>query len=293
MGQVASFCERRRGSCPPLAHVDIAHTGAATSSSVGSTLHSTLAHSKFEQSLCQVLHDHGLHVTSNLYYDKNFEMLEDTTAFHNAKNFVWQVHLQGLKLLPGVKNEWETHKQELDERFRKYSSEVDKWFEKRLCNQGGDKIKPPVALGPNGVLYEVDIMSKGGNAVPHDLPMVPVKMDGQTTLLPLRDFITEHLNEPALIEVTLESSLSERKQGQIKRLNTLAKKMNCKSVLFYNGMQHAAIQLDEEVETLAVWISQEFVETFANRKLSNMLEELRLQGRVCWVFSDDLFCIHF
>ena len=260
-------------------------------------MHSTVAHSKFEQSVCQVLHDHGLDVTSNVYYsypdDENFQMLEDTTAFHNAKNFVLQVHLQGLKHVPEVKNEWETRKQELDGRFQKYSREVDKWFEQGLCNRRGGKIKPPVALGPNGILlYEVDIMSKGGNAVPHNLPIVPVKMDGQTTMLPLKDFITEHLNEPALIEVTLESSLSERKQGQIKRLDKLAKKMKCKSVLFYNGMQHAAIQL-EKVETLAVWISQELVETFANRKLTNMLEELRLQGRV-WrcVLSDDLRCIH-
>ena len=111
MGQGASFCERRRGSCPPLtlAHVDLADTRAATHSSLGSTVHSTLAHSKFEQSVCQVLHDHGLDVTSNVYYsypdDENFQMLEDTTAFHNAKNFVLQVHLQGLKHVPEVK-EW-------------------------------------------------------------------------------------------------------------------------------------------------------------------------------------------
>ena len=305
MGQGASFCERRRGSCPPptLAHVDLADTRAATDSSLGSTVHSTLAHSKFEQSVCQVLHDHGLDVTSNVYYsyydDENFQMLEDTTAFHNAKNFVLQVHLQGLKHVPEVKDEWETHKQELDGRFQTYSREVDKWFEQHLCNRRGDKIKPPVALGPNGILYEVDIMSKRRNAVPHDLPTVPVKIDGQAKMLQLGQFITEHLNEPALIEVTLESSLSERKKTQIKRLDKLAQKMKCKSVLFYNGMQHAAIQL-EKVETLAVWISQEYVETFAIRKLrfsnemlSDMLEELRLQGRV-WrcVLSDDLRCIH-
>ena len=273
MGQVTSRCERRRSiRLPPIA------TEESYGSSVCSvrTGHSILDSNRFEQSLSCVLTEHGLRVTSNIFYDEGMNILDNSAALHDARIFILQVHQQHLKHLPSVQQKWQVHKDGLElAGLRAYSNAVDKWFD-----AGG---KPPPALGKDAhVLYEVDMMSEPGPERPaqDELPQVAARLEGYAELTTLQKIIREKLQTPALIEVTVGADLSERKQRQIGRQRELAKHLGCTSVLFYNGMQDANIDIHEE--TISVWISRENVEHFALRKAQKEAE-MALQQRQGWV----------
>ena len=274
MGQVTSLCERRHSRrLLPVEETCGSFAGSRTSGG-----HSILDSDRFEQSLCNVLVQHGLRVRSNIYYNESLEILEDSTALHDAHIFVLQVHRQGLKHVEGVREKWNVHKGALDNaRLRAYSTAVDKWF-------NGDKGNPPPALGLSGeVLYEVDMKSEpAGPAVEHDLPEVAVRLGGNQVIT-LQRFIQERLHTPALIEVTIEAVLSDRKRRQIEKQCELAKHLGCTPVLFFNGMEDAKIAVD--VETLPVWISRENVEHFAFRQEQKKAEKLQvaLQQLQGWV----------
>ncbi|CAE7682481.1 Rab7a [Symbiodinium pilosum] len=111
-----------------------------------------------------------------------------------------------------------------------------------------------------------------GPAVEDDLPQVAVRLDGNQVIT-LQRFIQERLHTPALIEVTIEAVLSDRKCRQIKKQCELAKHLGCTPVLFFNGMEDAKIAID--VETLPVWISRENVEHFAFRQAQKKAEKVQ------------------
>ena len=273
MGQVTSRCERRRSiRLPPI----------ATEESYGSSVCSSILDSnRFEQSLSYVLTEHGLRVTSNIFYDESMNILDNTTALHDARIFILQVHQQGLKHSPSVRQKWQVHKDGLKlAGLRAYRNAVDKWFD---AIDAGGKRGPPPALGKDAhVLYEVDMMSQPGPERPAqvELPQVAARLEGYAELTTLQKIIREKLQTPALIEVTLGADLSERKQRQIGKQRELAKHLGCTSVLFYNGMQDANIDIHEE--TISVWISRENVEHFALRKAQKEAE-MALQQRQGWV----------
>ena len=103
MGQVTSRCERRRSiRLPPI----------ATEESYGSSVYSvrtghSIDSNRFEQSLSYVLTEHGLRVTSNIFYDESMNILDNTAALHDARIFILQVHQQRLKHLPSVRQKWQ------------------------------------------------------------------------------------------------------------------------------------------------------------------------------------------
>ncbi|CAE7320586.1 Rab7a [Symbiodinium sp. CCMP2592] len=242
MGQVTSVCERRHSR--RLLPIEETCGSFAVSRTSGG--HSILDSERFEQSLCNVLVQHGLRVRSNIYYNESLEILEDSTALHDAHIFVLQVQRQGLKHVEGVREKWNVHKGALDNaRLRAYSRAVDRWF-------NGDKENPPPALGLTGeVLYEVDMKSEpAGPAVEHDLPEVAVRLGGNQVIT-LQRFIQERLHTPALIEIAIEAVLSDRKKRQIKKQCELAKHLGCTPVLFFNGMEE-----QKKAEKLQVALQQ-------------------------------------
>ena len=276
MGQVTSRCERRRSiRLPPIA-TEESYGSSVCSVRTGHSIDSN----RFEQSLSYVLTERGLRVTSNIFYDESMNILDNTAALHDARIFILQVHQQRLKHLPSVRQKWQVHKDGLRlAGLRAYINAVDKWFD-----AGGKPGKPPpAALGRNArVLYEVDMMSEPDPERPAqvELPQVAARLEGYAELTTLQKIIREKLQTPALIEVTVGADLSERKQGQIGRQRELAKHLGCTSVLFYNGMQDANIDIDEK--TISVWISRENVEHFALRKAQKEAE-MALQQRQGWV----------
>ena len=279
MGQVTSLCERRHSR----RLLPSEETCGSSAGSLGSG-HSILDSNRFEQSLCNVLVQHGLRVTSNIYYNERLEILRDSTALHDAHIFILQVHRQGLKHVDGVRAKWNVLRGALlNAELRAYSRAVDNWFD-------SDRRNPPPALGLQGeVLYEVDMKSEpaeSGQAVEQDLPQVAVRLDGNRTIT-LQRFIQERLHAPALIEVTLEAVLSDRKCRHIEKQCELAKRLQCTPVLFFNGMEDAKITID--VETLPVWISRENVECFslrqAQKKAEKLAAEMALQHLQGWVSS--------
>ena len=268
MGQVTCLCERRHSR--RLLPIEEARSSSAGSLGSG---HSILDSNRFEQSLCNVLVQHGLQVTSNIYYNGELEILEDSTALHNARIFILQVHRQGLKHVEEVHAKWSVFKSALfNAKLRAYSRAVDNWF-----RRDGTSIPPP-ALGLKGeLLYEVDMKlepAEPGQAVGHDLPQVAVRsvcLDGNQVTT-LQRFIQEWLHTPALIEVTLEAVLSKRKSEQIQKQRELAEHLGCKPFLFFNGMEDAKITIDE---ILPVWIPRENVEHFALRQAQKKAEKVQ------------------
>lgn len=273
MGQVISRCERRRSLRLPTATEERCGSSVC---SVG-TGHSILDSNRFEQSLCNVLAEHGLRVTSNIFYDEDMNILADSAALHEARIFILQVHQQHLRHLQTVQEKWEVHKDALElAGLRAYCRAVDRWFKRNPAN-------PPPALGMRGeVLYEVDMMTEPAGPAQVDLPQVAARLDGDAQLTTLQEIIRERLQTPALIEVAVEAALSERKRRQIQKQCELASHLGRTSVLFYNGMQDANIAIAEK--TLPVWVSRENVEHFALRK-AQKAAEMALQQRRGWVSS--------
>ncbi|CAE7249304.1 Rab7a [Symbiodinium sp. CCMP2592] len=89
-----------------------------------------------------------------------------------------------------------------------------------------------------------------GPAVEHDLPEVAVRLGGNQVIT-LQRFIQERLHTPALIEITIEAVLSDRKKRQIKKHCELAKHLGCTPVLFFNGMEE-----QKKAEKLQVALQQ-------------------------------------
>ena len=128
MGQVTSLCERRHSR----RLLPVEETCGSSAGSLTSGGHSILDSNRFEQSLCNVLVQHGLRVRSNIYYNGSLEILADSTTLHDARIVVLQVHRQGLKHVEGVREKWNVRKGALDNaRLRAYSRAVDRWFNQR------------------------------------------------------------------------------------------------------------------------------------------------------------------
>ena len=91
MGQVTSRCERRRSiRLPPIA-TEESYGSSVCSVRTGHSIDSN----RFEQSLSYVLTEHGLRVTSNIFYDESMNILDNTAALHDARIFILQTFAIG------------------------------------------------------------------------------------------------------------------------------------------------------------------------------------------------------
>ena len=215
MGQVTSRCERRRSiRLPPIA-TEESYGSSVCSVRTGHSIDSN----RFEQSLSYVLTEHGLRVTSNIFYDESMNILDNTAALHDARIFILQVHQQRLKHLPSVRQKWQVHKDGLRlAGLRAYINAVDKWFD-----AGGKPGKPPpAALGRNArVLYEVDMMSEPDPERPAqvELPQVAARLEGYAELTTLQKIIREKL-QTLLWALICRKESRDRSEGNVSLQNT-------------------------------------------------------------------------